>query len=52
MTEVIIKHEVFTVKTGELACGWWRVHTFGRELTEALHMSFRDKWTSNCADTA
>lgn len=37
---------------GECAhCGCC-VHVVGTELTETLRMSFKDKWTSNCADTA
>lgn len=30
----------------------WRVHAAGTERTETLRMSFEDKWTSSCADTA
>lgn len=29
-----------------------RMHALGTELAERLHMSFKDKWTSSCADTA
>lgn len=37
---------------GERARVGWCVHVVGTELTEMLHMSFEDKWTSSCVDTA
>ena len=52
MTTVIIKQQVCTVKVGERARYGCCVHVVGTEFTETLRMSFKDKWTSNCADTA
>lgn len=38
---------------GGRAHGWVAcVHVIGTELAETLHTSFKDKWTSSCADTA